>query len=224
MVRTSNRAGAGAREARARGAGAPEARARGAGAPGLEPTYLLDDPLALRALAHPLRGNLLAALRFDGPATASMLGRRFGESSGSTSYHLRILARHGFVEDDPDHAGGRERWWRAAHATTTFSPAEFMEREPGDRESTRAFLKRVARDHFRWLDAWLDEMDRWPVEWVDATTGVDRLIRLTPEQLKQLSRELEELTERWAARESDDEDAERVMVIAHTFPARDPLA
>jgi DNA-binding transcriptional ArsR family regulator len=191
--------------------------------PAPDPTYLLDDPVALRALAHPLRGKLLAALRFDGPATASMLGRRFGESSGSTSYHLRILARHGFVEDDPAHAGGRERWWRSAHTTTTFFPADFIEREPGEREAARAFLKRVARDHQRWLDAWLDDMDRWPVEWVDGTTSVDRLIRLRPEQLKQLSRDLEELIERYAGLESSDEDAKRVMVVAHTFPALEPV-
>ena len=47
----------------------------------------------LRALTHPLRTRLLGALRVDGPATASELGRRFGESSGATSYHLRRLAR-----------------------------------------------------------------------------------------------------------------------------------
>jgi DNA-binding transcriptional ArsR family regulator len=211
------------RTSKGKGSGGTAPGGTAPGAPVAEPTYLLDDPVALRALAHPLRGNLLAALRFDGPATASMLGRRFGESSGSTSYHLRILARHGFVEDDPDRDGGRERWWRAAHETTTFFPADFMDRERGERESVRALLKRVARDHARWLDAWLDDMDRWPVEWVDATTGVDRLIRLKPEQLKQLSRELEELVERYVALESDDEDAERVIVIAHTFPAREPL-
>ena len=67
-------------------------------------SYQLTDPAALRALAHPLRGKLLAALRIDGPATASMLARRYGESSGATSYHLRQLARYGFVEDDASRA------------------------------------------------------------------------------------------------------------------------
>ncbi|HJU96652.1 MAG TPA: helix-turn-helix domain-containing protein, partial [Jiangellaceae bacterium] len=43
----------------------------------------------LRAFTHPLRMRLLAALRSDGPATASDLGRLLGESSGATSYHLR---------------------------------------------------------------------------------------------------------------------------------------
>ena len=52
---------------------------------------------ALRALAHPLRVQLFSALTSFGPATASALAARLGESSGSTSYHLRQLEKHGFV-------------------------------------------------------------------------------------------------------------------------------
>ena len=59
------------------------------------------DPVrAIRALSHPLRVRLLDLLRFDGPSTATLLARRVGESSGATSYHLRQLARHGFIEED----------------------------------------------------------------------------------------------------------------------------
>ena len=49
--------------------------------------------------------ELLSVLRQRGPATASMLAERLGESSGATSYHLRQLAAHGFVEDAPELAG-----------------------------------------------------------------------------------------------------------------------
>ena len=58
----------------------------------LEPAVQVTDVRALRALAHPLRNRLLGQLRLNGPATASQLGRVVGESSGSTSYHLRQLA------------------------------------------------------------------------------------------------------------------------------------
>ncbi|WP_159809847.1 winged helix-turn-helix domain-containing protein [Cellulomonas citrea] len=67
---------------------------------------------ALKAFAHPLRMAMYDALRDHGSATATQLGERLGESSGVTSYHLRQLAKHGLVEDDPTHTGGRERWWR----------------------------------------------------------------------------------------------------------------
>lgn len=72
-------------------------------------------PRQLRALAHPLRVQLLGLLRLDGPATASRLAARVGESSGATSYHLRQLAAYGFVEDEPGqgrggNAGGAPRF------------------------------------------------------------------------------------------------------------------
>src|SRR5262245_33640111 len=76
------------------------------------PTGDPDEVRAVRALAHPLRLELLDMLRFDGPSTATLLARRTGESSGATSYHLRQLARYGYVEEAPATGGGRERWWR----------------------------------------------------------------------------------------------------------------
>src|SRR5690242_6940874 len=69
------------------------------------------DAAQLRALAHPLRLQLLELLSSDGPATASQLGRRLGESSGATSYHLRALHRAGMVEE-AEQRNARERWWQ----------------------------------------------------------------------------------------------------------------
>ena len=65
----------------------------------------------LQALAHPVRMRLIAALR-RGPATATQLAEELGESSGSTSYHLRVLGRAGVIEEDVSRRHGRERWWR----------------------------------------------------------------------------------------------------------------
>ena len=62
-------------------------------------------PRRLKGLLHPIRVRLLNLLESDGPATASQLGRRIGESSGVTSYHLRILAQHGFIQDDEERSG-----------------------------------------------------------------------------------------------------------------------
>jgi len=46
------------------------------------------------------------------PATATLLAKELGESTGSTSYHLRALARAGVIEEDTERGSGRERWWR----------------------------------------------------------------------------------------------------------------
>ena len=63
------------------------------------------------ALAHPLRFRLFELL-VEGPSTASRLARELGEWSGSTSYHLRRLARAGAIVEAPELGTRRERWWR----------------------------------------------------------------------------------------------------------------
>ena len=74
----------------------------------------------LRGLAHPLRVRLLGLLRTYGPATATSLAAELGLTSGALSYHLRQLAKYGFIVEDADRGNRRERWWRAAHARTLF--------------------------------------------------------------------------------------------------------
>lgn len=66
---------------------------------------------AIRLLAHPLRQRIERELR-KGPVTATSLAHALGESTGLTSYHLRQLAKYGFVEEVVGAGRGRERWWR----------------------------------------------------------------------------------------------------------------
>ncbi|MFI0354906.1 helix-turn-helix domain-containing protein [Actinomadura sp. 9N407] len=73
---------------------------------------VLDDPDRLKALSHPLRRRILRRLRVDGPATSTTIGEFLGESTGTTSYHLRQLEKYGFIEEIPERSRGRERWWR----------------------------------------------------------------------------------------------------------------
>ena len=62
--------------------------------PGFDPQRdVLLDAHNLRGLVHPLRAKILTMLRESGPATATMLAERLGESSAATSYHLRQLHR-----------------------------------------------------------------------------------------------------------------------------------
>ncbi|CAM5570139.1 hypothetical protein SANTM175S_04154 [Streptomyces antimycoticus] len=106
------------------------------------------DPRTLRGLAHPLRMRLLTALREYGPATASQLADRLGESSGATSYHLRQLATYGFVEDDPERGKGRERWWKAAHRGTRWNADKFLAHpDPAVRGAANTVLHEVATQH-----------------------------------------------------------------------------
>ncbi len=76
----------------------------------------VSDPLALRALAHPLRVRLLRLVREHRPVTNAELAALVGESTANVSYHLSVLARHGFVEPDPTPgATRRHKPWRTTY-------------------------------------------------------------------------------------------------------------
>jgi DNA-binding transcriptional ArsR family regulator len=72
-----------------------------------------DQSAIFRTLANPLRRRILSHLHQHGEANSTSLARALGESTGTTSYHLRKLAEQGFVAEIPEKSSGRERWWRA---------------------------------------------------------------------------------------------------------------
>ena len=84
---------------------------------------------------------MLGILRTEGPTTATALAQRLGLNTGATSYHLRQLAQHGFIVDDEERGNGRERWWRAAHASTRTDLEEY--KDPADQEALDAYLQTV---------------------------------------------------------------------------------
>src|SRR5689334_14550913 len=99
----------------------------------------------LRALAHPLRLQLLQVLHAEGPATASQLGRRLGESSGSTSYHLRALHRAGMVEE-AEQRNARERWWQRTPGRIVIPnsvPADASDAERAELQAAHAQIEGI---------------------------------------------------------------------------------
>ncbi|MFI8005330.1 ArsR/SmtB family transcription factor [Streptomyces sp. NPDC086010] len=179
------------------------------------------DARTLRGLAHPLRIRLLNALREFGPATASGLADRLGESSGATSYHLRQLAAYGFVEDDPERGKGRERWWKAAHTGTVFgAAADFTHHaDPEVRGAIGVVLHEVATTHAQELNTWLGTMHEWPDEWQRAMDISDFKFRLTPELALELAGKLHEVMSSYRGRVPDDaEGAGVVRTHLHMFP------
>jgi DNA-binding transcriptional ArsR family regulator len=162
----------------------------------LEPAVQVSDVRALRALAHPLRSRLLGRLRLEGPATASQLGRVVGESSGSTSYHLRQLAAYGFVEEVEGQGTARERWWRARHRMTSWQAADVVAQEGGaevEDEMTRLQLD----NHARILSAWRSQKDQLAPAWTAGASLNDYALRLRPEQAGALLAELDAVLNRW---------------------------
>ncbi|MEU4348759.1 winged helix-turn-helix domain-containing protein [Streptomyces sp. NPDC023838] len=186
-----------------------------------EPRERTLDARSLRGLAHPLRIRLLGSLRHDGPATASQLGERLGESSGATSYHLRQLAAHGFVEDAPEHGKGRERWWRATHDGTSFSEELHNNPDPEVRGAVDLFKHEIATIHTQELSTWLGTMNEWADEWATNADMSDFTLRLTAAQLRELNEKTHELIESYRGlAHSDAEDTAQVRVHLHSFPRK----
>src|SRR3954452_7548751 len=70
----------------------------------------LTDPKAMRALAHPIRLQLLEELADAGQLTATEAAERLGESPSNVSFHLRQLAKYGYVVEAEGGTGRRRPW------------------------------------------------------------------------------------------------------------------
>ena len=187
--------------------------------PAPEPSIDVTDVRALKALAHPLRGRLLGSLRTHGPSTASRLAEQLGESSGSTSYHLRQLAAYGFVEELPDEGNARDRWWRARHRSTHFDTAAFMA-DPGGREAVDELALRQIGQQQRLLATHVAESGQLDDDWRTAVSLNDWALHLSPAAARELAEELNAVLARW--RDTREEPGQPfVNVLLDVFPVKE---
>jgi predicted ArsR family transcriptional regulator len=185
-----------------------------------EPTPLKStlhlDSKAVQVLAHPLRSRLLVALRVGGPATATALAEKLATNTGATSYHLRRLESVGLVQETGE-GRGRERWWRAATRSHTFTQRD-VAYDP-DGEAAADWLRRhYLRSFVDRFQHWLDVHAEWPLEWQEVADASDYLLRLSPKRLAELQAEMDALIERYRNPDPDDADAIQVVVDIHAFP------
>jgi DNA-binding transcriptional ArsR family regulator len=118
------------------------------------------DPRRLRAIAHPLRLRILDVMALCGPLTATEVAALVGHSPANCSWHLRQLARYGFITEAGDGSGRRRPWRMAGEACRSGSDpkrsdpgfltrskgwctaAELAEFEAGVAELVRRYLDR----------------------------------------------------------------------------------
>jgi DNA-binding transcriptional ArsR family regulator len=157
----------------------------GADAPPQSGLRQISDARTLRALAHPVRIALIEALSTAGAMTATEVGEMIGESPSSCSFHLRQLAKYGFVEE-AEKRPGRSRPWR-------MTSIGFEVRSADDPEAEIAMLTllRLARERqFSRYRAWLDTRASYPKAWQDAAGDSEYAFFITAEELEQLNSEL----------------------------------
>jgi predicted ArsR family transcriptional regulator len=181
------------------------------------PTTITPSSAGLRALSHPTRLKMLMLLRLEGPATATQLAQQLALNTGATSYHLRQLAEHGFIEEDAERGDGRDRWWKAAHESTRMN----MSARPAEEtEDAEAYLHTVALMYTETLMQAVAERRFLPKAWQRATTTSDWHIRLTPQRAEELLDALEEVISRWSDAEEPDGTAAAAdfVVNLNAFP------
>lgn len=181
----------------------------------MELTSITPSPRDLKALTHPVRVRMLGLLRTDGPATATTLALQLGLNTGATSYHLRQLAQHGFVEEDAERGNHRDRWWRASAQGTRTDSTLLVTDE--DRETFDAYLQAVAVTYTGMLQRAVEERPLLPEPWRQASTLSDWGLRLTPDRARQLVDTLATLIEGWDEG-PDEAGAEDFEVVLQAFP------
>jgi hypothetical protein len=161
--------------------------AEGAGADQLE-ALRITDPTVMRALAHPVRMGLIELFAVHATLTATQASEALGESPANCAFHLRTLAKYGFVEE----AGGgrgRERPWRASRR------ARHIRINAADLDSEQAHVAAGAleqvfhdRSFARAKEAFA--VRGWPAEWEEASGSQETLTFMTADELKTMREEM----------------------------------
>jgi predicted ArsR family transcriptional regulator len=136
----------------------------------------ITDPRAIRALAHPLRWDLLETLGTLGPSTAAACGRHLGMSQAGCSFHLRQLAKYGFVEEAPPGPDRRERVWRLTDIEQSWRSG------PVTDQLDRVFAQREADRMLGWTARRAAE----PPQWQDAAFLGGATLPVTAEELVEI--------------------------------------
>jgi DNA-binding transcriptional ArsR family regulator len=193
---------------------------------GKERDRRITDLGTLKALAHPLRMKLYRGLTVARVATASQLAEQVDEAVSLVSYHLRKLAEHGLIEEAAPQSGdGRERWWQPASDGVSIRDEDFRDAPEKAAAHTAAsrFFAEQRMDMYR---RWLDERAHWGPEWNRTAESAEGTLRLTADELAELTQEmlalLHKYDERGRAAETagDTEGRENVAVHTYAFPFR----
>jgi predicted transcriptional regulator len=175
----------------------PDAAAQAAPGPPARESAPITDPLAMRALAHPVRVALVEMLAVVDTMTATQASELLGESPANCAFHLRTLAKYGFVQE----AGGgrgRERPWKSADRTITIS----TQQDDPQAATAAGALSQL------WLERWIERARQvfaassFLPGWEHVTGFSHNGVFLTPEEAADLRVQMRRLLEKYESRKS----------------------
>jgi DNA-binding transcriptional ArsR family regulator len=149
----------------------------------------ITDARTMRALAHPVRIALVEELALGGAMTATEVGERIGESPTTCSFHLRQLAKYGWVEEAGGGKGRARPWRISAIGFSLASSHDDPETDIAASTLTNLFVERQL-NRYR---VWQETKATYPRPWRDAATSSEFLFYLTADELDQFTDEMHEL-------------------------------
>jgi Helix-turn-helix domain len=183
----------------------------------------LTDPRTMRAVTHPVRLALIEALSLEGPLTATKAGELIGEPPNTCSFHLRQLAKYGFVEEAGS-GPGRNRPWRLTSYGMRFSD---ISDDPDTRLAARGLTRMLHERYFSRLQAYYDSRSAYPLEWREVTGSSQFVLYVTPEELRAIDEEVTAILDRYRDRMSDPAlrppGSQPVEVLLFGYPFRPPV-
>jgi Helix-turn-helix domain len=187
----------------------------------------ITDPTVMRALAHPVRMALMELFGVHQTLTATQASEALGESPANCAFHLRTLAKYGFVEE----AGGgrgRERPWRATANSVRIRVST------ADLHSEQAQVAANALGQV-WQERWFARIREafatrhWAPEWEEAAGSSQTLTFLTPDELRGMREEIgaiisRHLDERRVDPSKRPPGALPVEIVSFAYPRQDLAA
>ncbi|KRA24464.1 hypothetical protein ASD65_08545 [Microbacterium sp. Root61] len=185
-------------------------------APASENRPHIDDPAALKALAHPVRLDVLGYLMAQGPATASECARAVDDTPSNCSYHLRVLAKHGLVES-VDSEDGRERPWRA---TITGMTSDMGSDDPATVAGATALAEASVQLEYQLAREHLRRRDHIEGPWRDVDALMNFGLRVSPDELRGLVEQIDAIVRPFiaATRTEAPTDAALASLSVLAFP------
>lgn len=164
----------------------------------------------LKALANPLRRqvwNEVIKLRY---ARAADLAGRLDQPANSLSFHLRVLAEAGLIEEAPERARDkRDRVWKPTHGARSLGSPE----DPvADEVLGNAVMAGYVAEHQQLLA----RVTGWAIKYVTGEDPVEKgthttySLRLKRERFVELIEELDAVINRY---ERDDDDDSLVWTL-----------
>jgi DNA-binding transcriptional ArsR family regulator len=143
----------------------------------------------MRALAHPIRSELLQVLMADGPRTASQLSAQVPASPSNCSWHLRHLAQLGLVERADD-GSRRDRPWRACQVGLDIGD---LATDPVVRASQNAAIATAVNRENSLTTQFLETEDEFEPEWLAAATINTYSLVVTAAELQEITAAVDEI-------------------------------